>query len=98
MDYDDCIDDIGVFCGIVCIQPLDDGTEGQQRRLLPRKQEVTLVYGGIRNGGCIHIGGDLRVGAGNGDEDGHDIPSDVPRIHPRIFRRGIPAAARILPA
>ena len=57
-----------------------------------------MVYGGLRNGGCVAVGGDLRVSTRHGDEDTNDLFADMLWIHPGLYCGGIGVATIVLPA
>ena len=69
-----------------------------QRNVLSRQPSVAVVYGGLRHGWSLYFGHHVRLGAGHGVEDGHDLSADLPGIHRRLFPRGFPVAARLLSA
>ena len=55
-----------------------------------------MVYGGFRNGGGLYFGNQFRERARHGDENGHDLFADVPRLHLGLLCRGFRVAAHIL--
>ena len=96
-DYVDYCNNIDLFCSLVRHQQTDEQA-CDERDLLPREQEVTLVYGGLRHGRSLDIGGDVCLSAWDGDEHRYDLYADLSGFYPRLYRCGLYPPAALLSA
>ena len=95
-NYDNYTDSIAIFCPVVCHKPMD-GTTGYQRDILSCQSSVTVVYGGLWNGGSLHIGHYFCVGTWYGEQHRYDVLADMLGLYRGLCGDCVRVVAPLLP-